>query len=229
MQHTPLRLRYVTALLALAPSTLAGQTPVTGTAELAFKSSYLFAGIPFAADEVTQAFVSVGIGSFTINVFSSFDHALSDVTEGDVYGDYYRQVSPSVGVFVGAALYNFKIDGQWEATPELYGGLVFSAPLTPTIYVAHDFDLGDGTHALLTLTRDIPLGESGATLGLTGNLDYNHNYYVETSGFSYADVGVSLGIPLGSITLSPNLVVQRGIEEGFVDEEVFGLRASYTF
>ncbi len=227
MKH--IRLRQLLFFLALAPSGVVGQTAVTGTAELAFKTGYLFAGIPFAEDEVTQATVSVGVGSLTFNAFSSYDHMMSDVTEGDVYADYYKQVSPAVGVFVGAALYSFKIGGTWESTPEVYSGIVFAAPLTPTLYVAHDFDLGDGTHALLTLTHDVPLGSSGATLGLTGNLDYNSHYYVETSGFSYADLGLSVGIPLGSLTLSPTFVLQRGIEDGFIDDEVFGIRALYAF
>jgi hypothetical protein len=133
-----------------------------------FKTRYLFAGIPFAADEVTQAQITVASGSFTFNAFSVYDVDASDVTEGDIWGDYYRQLSPAVGLFVGAAVYNFKILGEWDPTAEAYGGLVFTGPLNPTVYFAHDFDLGDGSHAMFSLSHSVPLGVTGCHARLRG-------------------------------------------------------------
>lgn len=211
------------------------QSVATVTAELAYKSKYLFAGIPFAADDVTQARVTVGVGSLTLNGFSVYDLDASKVTEADVYGDYYMQLGPAVGAFVGGALYNFKLVDGWEATPELYGGLVFTAPLNPVLYAAHDFDLGDGTHVTLMLSHDVPLGESGLSLGLAGNIDYNDGYYSTVSGFSYADLSASLGIPVGPVTISPMVLVQRLLDDAFTDgafienQELFGVSAAFTF
>lgn len=211
------------------PADLSAQSPVTGSAEINFLSHYLFAGIPFAAGEVTQARVTVGSGGFTFNGFSVYDYEASDLTEADLYGDYYAQIAPTLGLFVGAALYNFQFPSGWEATPELYAGLVLTAPLNPTLYVAHDFDLGDGTQALLMLSHSVPLGTGGATLDFAGNLGYNDGYYTDISGFSYADLGASVGLPVGPLTISPLVLVQFGIHETFVDEEVFGVRASIAF
>lgn len=216
-------------LTAVLPQDLHAQSPVTVSAQAEFKTKYLFAGIPFAADEVTQAKVTIGRGAFTLNGFSVYDHDASDVTEGDVYGDYYTQLSPRVGAFVGAAVYNFKIADEWELTPEVYAGLVLSAPLNPTLYFAHDFDLGDGNHFMLTLSHEIPLGIGGATLSLAGNIDYNNDYYRDGSDFSFADVVVYLGIPVGPLTVSPMFQLQRGIDDDFTDEEVFGIKASMVF
>ncbi len=225
----PLELFTFLTLLASMPFGLHAQSPVSVSAELDFKTTYLFAGIPFAADEVTQATITVASGAFTFNAFSVYDIDASDVTEGDIWGDYYRQLSPGVGLFVGAALYNFKIEGEWDPTVEVYGGLVFTAPLTPTVYFAHDFDLGDGSHAMLTLSHSVPLGMSGATLDFAGNLDYNNHYYTTESGFSFADFAVSVGIPAGPLTISPTVLVQRGIRDDFTDEELFGVKAAFVF
>jgi len=216
-------------LLASLPVGLHAQSPVSVSAELDFKTRYLFAGIPFAADEVMQATITVASGAFTFNAFSVYDVDASDVTEADIWGDYYTQLSPGVGLFVGAALYNFKIAGEWDPTVEVYAGLVFTLPLTPTLYFAHDFDLGDGNHFMLSLAHSVPLGASGATLDFAGDLDYNNNYYTSNSGFSFVAFAVSVGIPAGPLTISPTVLIQRNIDDLFTDEEVFGVKAAFVF
>lgn len=217
------------AAAVLCPAPGAAQPAVSTTVELGFKTRYLFAGIPFAADHVSHATVSVAAGSLTVNGYAVHDHDAGTVTEADVWGDYYVQIVPSLGAYLGGALYHFKIGGVWEGTPEVYGGVVLAAPLTPTLHVAHDFDLGDGTHVTLTLSHAVPLGTTGASLDLATNIDYNDGYYVETSGLAYADLSAGLSIPVGPLTLRPSVVVQRGIEDGFVDEELFAITASVEF
>lgn len=230
----------VASVVALSPATpglLHGQSPVTTTVELNALSDYFFAGIPFAPGAVSQARVSVATpGGLTLNAFSVYDYDAGDITEVDVYGDYYTQVAPTLGLFVGAALYNFDLATGWESTPEVYGGLVLTAALNPTLYVARDFDLGDGTHATLMVSQSLPLGTGGATFDLAGNLDYNDGYYVDFSGFAYADVGASVGIPAGPVTIRPSFTLLLALEDGFqgeagIDdtETVFGVSASATF
>ena len=233
--RTTNRLAMLVAFAAvLLPMGTSAQS-ATVSAELAFRSKYLFAGIPFAAEQVQQAKVTVVAGSFTINGFSVYDFDASDVTEMDIYGDYYFQAAPKVGIFVGGALYRFKFPGVgWESvTPELYGGVVLSAPLNPTLFVAHDFDLGDGTHAMLMLSHSVPLGESGATLDLAGNVDYNAEYWTTDSGLSFVDLSAAIGIPIGPLTVSPMFLIQRRLDDAFLgfipDDELFGVTASLTF
>jgi len=238
--------RTIRSMLAVTSGTLLGlgtptaseaQSPVTATAEVNFLSQYFFAGIPFATGEVSQASLSVATpGGFTFNGFAVYDYDRSEVTELDVWGDYYTQLAPTVGLFVGAALYNFDFVTTWESTPEVYGGLVLTAPLNPTLYVAHDFDLGDGTHATLMLSESAPLGASGATVNVAGNLDYNQDYYLDFSGLGYADLGASVSIPAGPVTLSPSLTLIFALADDFqaaagIDdiEEVLGLSASMVF
>lgn len=227
----------IVAICPVTPGTLQGQSPVTTTVELNVLSDYFFAGIPFATGAVSQARVTVAApGGLTLNAFSVYDYDAGDITELDVYGDYYTQVAPTLGLFVGAALYNFNLATGWEGTPEVYGGAVLTALLNPTVYVAHDFDLGDGTHATLMLSESVPVGGNGISLDLAGNVDYNDGYYVDFSGLAYADVGASLGIPAGPVTIRPSFTLLLALDDAFqlqagIDdtETIFGVAASATF
>lgn len=223
---------FVIAFTNLTPSASA-QLPVSVAAEVGFRTKYFFAGIPFAAEQVTQPKVTATFGSFTLNGFGTFDHDAGEMTEADLYGDYYVQLAPRLGAYVGGALYNFNFLPGWEATPELYGGIVISAPLSPTLHVAHDFDLGDGTHLMLMLSHSVPLGTSGVSLNLAGNVDYNDGYWTPESGLSFFDVSAALGIPVGPVTVSPMVLLQRRIDDAFAgfipDDELFGVTAAFTF
>jgi len=173
------------------------------------------------------------VGSFTINGFGVYDFDASDVTEADVYADYYSQVNDAVGVYFGGALYSFKFASGWESTPELYAGLVFTAPLNPVLAVAHDFDLGDGTRVNASISHGIPLAESGAALTLGADADYNAEYYTMDSGISFIDAHATVDIPVGAVTIGPMVLIQRRVDDAFVgfvpDEEVFGVTASFSF
>jgi hypothetical protein len=220
----------------MTPTGATAQTPLSVSAELPLKSRYLFAGIPFSTGWVQQAQLSVNRGGFTVYGFTTFDFDLTEISEADIYADFYRQVSPQVGIYVGGAFYNFDFGpdaGGWQGTPELYAGMVLATALNPSLLIAHDFDLGDGTHALVSLSHSIPAGESGVTVEFGGNLDYNWEYWTSASGFSYGDVSAGLGIPLGQVTLSPKFVLQRRLSDDFTgwisDDEVFVVTAAFTF
>lgn len=220
----------------MLPQCAAAQSPVSVSAELPLMSRYLFAGIPFSSDWIQQAQVSVNRGGFTVYGFGTFDFDMSEVTEADIYADFYRQLTPLVGAFVGGALYNFDFGptgGGWQGTPELYAGVVLGVALNPSLLVAHDFDLGDGTHVLLSVSHSVPVGEGGVTADFGGNVDYNREYWTTESGFSYGDLTAGLSIPVGAVTLRPVFVVQRRLSDVFtgvvVDDEVFGVTAAFTF
>ncbi len=222
--------------LVVLPSEVRAQSPVPISVELPFRSKYYWAGVPFAAGEVQQVQLSAGLGSVTVYGFTTYDLDASRISEADLYADWYGQLTPLFGLFVGAALYNFDYGeafGGWQGTQELYAGVVLGTLLSPTLYVAHDFDLGDGTHVTLSVAHGVPLGASGLSLDLGAEVDYNVEYYTDQTGVSYGALSAALGIPAGPVTLSPIVIVQRRLDDAFVgwvpDDEVFGVTASFSF
>jgi hypothetical protein len=231
--------RTLLALIA-APflSTAPIQAQVSVTADLAVKSRYLFAGMVFWEGAMTQPKLTLsntfGNGTVTVNGGAVYMHGdYNEFMELDIWGDYYHQVSDRVGAYVGVGYYNFKHyleEGEYAGTPEVYGGIMFFVPLAPSVYLARDFDLTKGTHVTFSLSHAVPLAESGASLTFAGNVDYNHEYYREESGFSYAELTATLALPVGPVTVSPIAAVQVGIADDgyFEDWGVFGISASVT-
>lgn len=224
----------VVLLAVLAGAPAAAQVDVT--VQLDARNRYLFAGMPFAQSGVITSQVNVSAlgGYLNAYAYGVYDQKAREITEGDIWGDYYVQASDLVGVFAGAALYNFKIAGEWEPTFELYGGVVLGLPLSPTLYVAHDFDLTEGTHATLGVSHALGLGGSGLSLDLAGTVDYNDGYYADEyfgagAGWSYTNVGASVGIPVGRLTVTPFGLLQWALMDELTDEEVYGLRISASF
>ena len=225
------------AAVSLSAVDLTAQASVT--ADVAVKSRYLFAGMVFWSGPMTQPKLTVsatsGNGTFTANGGAVFMHGEYDeLMELDLWGDYYHQINDQVGAYVGAGYYSFRhflVQDEYAGSPEVYAGLVLYVPLTPSLYVARDFDLTKGTHATFSLSHSVPVVEDGATLTFAGKLDYNHEYYRSDSGFSYADLMATLALPLGRLTLSPMVAVQVAIADDgyFGDWGLFGVSASMTF
>lgn len=236
-------LSFLAVFLAAVPA----DAQVSVTPDVTFKSRYLFAGIVFWKGPMTRPTVTVSgtTGNWTLTGNGSAVYMHGDIDaimELDAWGDVYYQATDRVGVYAGAGYYNFKDyleEGEYAGSPEIYGGVVVYVPLTPTLYVAKEFELNEGyggTHATLTLSHSVPLSENGLALSLVGNLDYNHEYYWDDSGFSYADLEATLAIPVGPVTISPLAGVQLGIaDEGYGIENYFGnwgwfgVSASMTF
>lgn len=236
VSHVPRHLHlHATALalligaLAWWPATTAAQAGVS--VETRALSRYLFAGLPFSSDWVGQAQVTVTASGFTFNGYANYDFDTEELNELDVWGDYFHAFNDVVGAYIGAGLYNFKnvVEvGEFSATPEIYGGVAFFTVLNPTIYVAHDFDLGDGTHGYASLSHSVPVGT--VTLTATGRLAYNADYWRDGSGFSYTDLNVSAGVPFGIFTLAPSVAFVGALDdEDFIDVVVWGVRLRADF
>ena len=231
------RLLALLALLSLSAVDAGAQ--VSASADLAVKSRYLFAGMVFWRGPVTLPKLTLsntsGNGTLTVNGGAAYMHGdYDELLELDVWGDYYHQLNDRVGAYVGAGYYSFKHyleEGEYAGTPEIYGGLVIYVPLTPSVYVAKDLDLGEGAHVTFTLTHTVPLSDNGASVTFEGNLDYNHEYYRPDSGFSYADATATLALPLGPVTFSPMVGLQGAIADDgyFGDWGFFGISASMAF
>jgi hypothetical protein len=214
----------------LSPASAQNATQVALSADLEFKTRYLFAGIPFSTGEVAQAAMHLGYGTWTFHVFTNYDFDMEEINEGDVWGDYYHQFNDKLGGFVGGAVYNFKFSTGWDLTPELYGGLVLYVAGTPTLYYARDFDLTTGDHTVLTLTHGIPAG-TNVTVQATGRIEYNNGYYrfdPSRSSFSYADLNIAVPIALEQVTFTPWVALIGALADDFEDDVIGGLKVQFA-
>ena len=213
----------VVGIASLWPSVSEAQVGVS--VETRALSRYLFAGLPFSTGWVGQGQVVVTASGFTFNGYANYDFDTEEINELDIWGDYFHTFSDVFGGFIGAGLYNFKnvVEvGEFSATPEIYGGLAFFTVLSPTLYIAHDFDLGSGTHGYASLSHGVPVGI--ATLTATGRLAYNADYWRDGSGFSYTDLNVAAAIPFGVFTVAPSVAFVAALDEDdFIDVVVWGV------
>ena len=68
---------------------------------------------------------------------------------------------------------------------------------------------------------------------LATSVEYNADYYTESSGLAYADFVAALELPVGPVTLIPALTIQRQLDDAFTgfidDQEVFSVAAAFSF
>ena len=67
------------------------------------------------------------------------------------------------------------------------------------------------------------------TITGVGRLEYNANYWREGSGFGFADLTVAVDIPASRFTISPFILLQAGIDDGFEDFREAGLLVRADF
>jgi hypothetical protein len=220
----PLRALVIVGLLAAAvrpaasePAQTQNEPPLTISAELQYRSRYLFSGIPFSTGSVAQAKLTLGYNGFTLNALTNYDFDISGFNERDLWADYYHQLNELIGVYVGGSYFNFKNfkrPGKWDPTYELYAGISTQYPGNPSLYYARDFELTDGGQiARLTLSHEVPVG--AVTVTGTGNIVYNDNYYRVGSNVSHLDLSVSVDMHLGRFTVSPMVTYQDAIADDF--------------
>lgn len=169
--------------------------------------------------------------ALTLSGFAVWDWETSQFSEADLYAEVFGEATPLLGYYLGGVFYNFLLGESWDQSYELYGGLTLTAPLSPTLHVAHDFELGDGTRAFLQLSHGVPLGGEGPTFTLAARVEYNDRYYTEASGLAYADLIGVVEFDLGPLTLTPAATIQRQLDEAFAgsidDGEVFSIAAAF--
>lgn len=216
------------AVTSMSTSTYADSEDVTGildnspipieiSAEVAVYSDYIWRGFMLDDDPVIQPSVSIGAHGFTATFWSSFDLVEHDglaSDEVDATLDYTYE-HDLFSLFAGHTWYYFP--GAHADTQEVYigGGVNISLgdeiTLSPTVTWIHDYgDTDDGgakgDYIMVGLGHSIPLFESPVTLDLSGEVAYNHEFFIEGDG-GYVLLGAGLTIPLigENATLSPNV------------------------
>ena len=234
----------VAFLIALGASAQAES--LTVDTAIAFESRYIFRGIQFAETSF-QPGIQLNYGSFYGGVWMNLPIGDDDlvVTPGgeelDIYGGYSFSASEKITVDVGFTYYTFPDlasgffdlfeedgDGLGANTFELFAGLNFDAPLSPTLYVYRDFNW-DTVTIEAGASHSIPLAEKtsfdiGATLAyvidddpadyLYGNISADISYALSEAG------SISAGVRYGGSDIAGG---------SFIDDSIAGTTKSSGF
>ena len=188
--------------LSLFPSfTHAKEASVTLTAE--YITEYVFRGVTLAGEAI-QPSVEASFGNLTAGVWSSF--AIGEekevfADEIDFYINSRWELTEFASGELGATLYHFPdlgglfdvgVDEDDASTVEVYGGLDFDVPFSPTISGYYDFNLktvtveGSLTYSLSLI--DHVMLEASVNAGLVEASEGVNYQYGKLSAKAYLDV-----------------------------------------
>lgn len=218
---------------ALLPGAVAPQVDLV--------SRYVWRGFDLLPDNhmAIQPSLTIDLGrsGFSLNVWSSFalanraDFKYSD--EIDLTLSYEFAMPEGWELSAGFTHYgywfaedfNFK-DGTSQ---EVY--LIAARtdlPLSPTLSLYYDFNLGSGLYVTLGGSHELKISEKiGMEMG--GLIGFNSRQYIDKTGFSDIDLYVKTPLTLGRLTLTPSLNVMIPLmDEVNEDTEVWlGLSAAF--
>ena len=211
-----------------------------------FFGKYIWRGQNLSDDPVFQPGLSIGYGNLTAVVWGNMDLRNINGNSGDFsemdYSLDYSSTFPGiegVGYSVGFIYYDFP-GTTTKDTTEVYWGLNFDLPLSPSITVYHDVDEAEGSYVSLAfghsiekiaeLGPDIPVGmEIGASLGW-GSGSYNKYYWgTEQSKLQDLTFSVSFPMEIAGWTLSPSLNYITLVSDDIRDTDVYGTDSDFFF
>ncbi len=186
---------------------------------------YIWRGQNLSDDPVLQLGASLGWGGFTFGWWGNMDTSKingksGEFTEHDWSLDYSGDLpfAEGIGYSLGLINYYFPTADDAGETTEVYFGLGFDLPLSPSVTVYYDVDEIKGTYAsfgighsiekIAELAPDMPIGmDIGASLGW-GSASYNKGYWGSTiDSDKLNDLAISLSFPveIAGWTVTPSL------------------------
>jgi hypothetical protein len=215
-------------------------------------SKYIWRGQNLDDDRVFQPGLNASYRDLTASIWGNLELTNINDKRGDFseldYSLGYSGALPGIaGVeySVGAIYYDFPgcaADGsRCPDTTEVYWGLNFDLPLSPSLTVYHDVDEAEGSYVSLALGQciekiaelgpHIPIAmEIGASLGW-GSGSYN-KYYWGTDQSKLNDFVLSVSFPVmigDDLTLSPNLNYVTLVSDDVRATDVYGTDSDFFF
>jgi len=186
-----------------------------------FFSKYIWRGQNLNEDYAFQPGISASYAGFTGGVWGSLDMTdygdnEGEFTEVDYYVDYSGSVPGVEGVEFAVGVVNYHFPSIYGDTTEIYWGLGFDLPLSPSVSVYHDVDQADGTYVsfgigqdfgtIVELAEGMPVGmDFSASLGLADG-DYNEFYWgTKDAGLNDLALSVSFPFEVFGWSVSPSL------------------------
>lgn len=205
------------ALAVVAPvavSTASAQDEVVISASIDYVTEYVFRGYSLAEGAI-QPGVEVSYGGLYGGIWYSAPVENEDLylDETDFYAGYGFDIAEGVSGDVGVTHYAYS-GSQYDGTTEIYGGLSFDQPFSPSVYGYYDFDLeiftveGSGGYSWpLAEATSLDLGVAvGAATGDDVDWQYGSVGLAVTQAFSEFVSGYA-GINAGVNS-----------EDGFIDD-----------
>jgi hypothetical protein len=211
-----------------------------------FFSKYIWRGQNLDDDPVFQSGISASYKGLIASVWGNLELTNINGNSGDFsevdYSLGYSGTMPGmegVDYSVGISYYDFP-GTRTKDTTELYWGLNFDLPLTPSIMVYHDVDEAEGTYIsfavahsiekIAELGPDTPIGmEIGASLGW-GSGSYN-KYYWGTDQSKLNDLAFSVSFPIeiGGLTVAPGLNYVTLLSDDIRATDTYGTDSDFFF
>ncbi len=211
-----------------------------------YVGKYVWRGQNLDDDTVLQPGLSVSYKRLTAAIWGNLELTNINGNSGDFseldYSFDYSSTMPGmegVGYSVGVIYYDFP-GTTTKDTTEVYWGLNFELPLSPSITVYHDVDEAEGSYVSLAFGHsieriaefgpDIPVGmEIGTSLGW-GSGSYN-KYYWGTDQSKLQDLTFSVAFPMeiAGWTLSPSLNYITLVSDDIRDTDVYGTDSDFFF
>ena len=210
--------RFVLSLLALLSSAALTMPGAVG-GQVDLVSRYIWRGFDLlpgnhAAIQPSLA-VDLGKSGFALGIWSSFALAQRDVfkrvDEIDVTLSYEFKLSPGWELTAGFTNYGYWFADNFKfrdnTSQEVYATVAGTdLPLSPTLSVYYDFNLGSGLYITVSGSHELKISEKvGMEVG--GLIGFNSRQYIDQTGFSDIDLYVRVPLALGRLTLTPSLNV----------------------
>jgi len=199
-------------LLVLVVPQIPAAVGVSGQVDL--MSRYIWRGFDLAPQNNPALQPSVnftfGESGFSANVWGNFALSNRDninpAEEIDLTLTYTAKTAENISLSAGVVTYFFCFAKNFtfgdHVSPELFVSLGLpQVPLTPTVSVYYDLNLGQGLYTNLKLSQGVPL-DKDLELTLSTTLGFNSKLYIEKSGFSDLTFSAALPLKLGGLTLT---------------------------
>lgn len=222
-------------LLFLSP---VARSEIGFQADASLVSRYIWRGFDTIADDrpAIQPSVTLSFGQSGVwlNLWSAVALADTDFVELDLIAGYDRALSDEITLSAGLGYFTFPSMPNYpdknSTSPEVYAGITASSfPITPSVTLYYDFNVGDGLYATLSLTRDVPV--KSKTIHISALVGYTRQYqdFGVDPGFSDIYLGLSTDFGVKDMTLTPSLNYVIVPNDTINDEDEFwaGLMISW--
>jgi len=212
---------------ALAQSAEGGGTarvPLTAGASVSAVSAYVWRGFTLVDEPSYQPTAWAAMGNLTVSSWFSLSapaEAQGSVDEHDLSIDYTRSVG-AVRLSVGYINYFFPTAETGRFSDEFYAGIARPGLLNPFVKVFADVHQGSGTYVSGGVSHSVAVASVSLTPTLA--LGYNHQQWVEGSGFSDLNVGVQAAwtSPGGRLAVAPFVNYSRSFNAEWFPSKAYG-------